>query len=161
MASCNARWKRAARLFAGGAFMFRLFLATLAAAVVVASGGTGFASPIGLWLAKDGAKIRISPCGRNLCGFIAQSSPQIDPATGRPATDKNNADPAKRNRPLVGVEILISMHQDGPTKWSGHLYNDDDGKTYSGNLIELGPSSIRIEGCSLGICGGDNLTRIK
>ena len=53
------------------------------------------------------------------------------------------------------------MHQDGPAKWSGHLYNDDDGKTYSGNLIELGPSSIRIECCSLGICGGDNLTRIK
>jgi uncharacterized protein (DUF2147 family) len=76
-------------------------------------------------------------------------------------TDKNNADPAKRNRPLVGVEILISMHQDGPAKWSGQLYNDDDGKIYSGNLIEQGPSSIRIEGCSLGICGGDDLTRIK
>jgi len=141
--------------------MKMLALMALAASGVVASGEIGFASPIGLWLAKDGAKIRISPCGRNLCGFIAQSSPQIDPATGRPPTDKNNADPAKRNRPLVGVEILTSMHQDGPTKWSGQLYNDDDGKIYSGNLIELGPSSIRIEGCSLGICGGENLTRIK
>jgi len=76
-------------------------------------------------------------------------------------TDKNNADPAKRNRPLVGVEMLISMHRDSTSKWSGQLYNDDDGKTYSGNLIEQGPSSIRIEGCWLGICGGDDLTRIK
>ncbi len=141
--------------------MKMLALAALAAAGLAASGETGFASPIGLWLAKDGAKIRISPCGRNLCGFIVQSSPQIDPATGQPMTDKNNADPAKRNRPLVGVEILISMHQDEPAKWSGQLYNDDDGKIYSGNLIEQGPSSIRIEGCSLGICGGDDLTRIK
>jgi uncharacterized protein (DUF2147 family) len=141
--------------------MKMLALMALAASGVVASGEIGFASPIGLWLAKDGAKIRISPCGRNLCGFIVQSNPQIDPASGRPPTDKNNADPAKRNRPLVGVEILTSMHQDGPTKWSGQLYNDDDGKIYSGNLIELGPSSIRIEGCSLGICGGENLTRIK
>jgi len=141
--------------------MKMLALMALAASGVVASGEIGFASPIGLWLAKDGAKIRISPCGRNLCGFIVQSNPQIDPATGRPPTDKNNADLAKRNRPLVGVEILTSMHQDGPTKWSGQLYNDDDGKIYSGNLIELGPSSIRIEGCSLGICGGENLTRIK
>jgi uncharacterized protein (DUF2147 family) len=56
---------------------------------------------------------------------------------------------------------LISMHHDGPTKWSGQLYNDDDGKIYSGNLIENGPSSIRIEGCWLGICGCDDLTRIK
>jgi len=76
-------------------------------------------------------------------------------------TDKHNVDPAKRNRPLVGVEVLISLHHDSPSKWSGQLYNDDDGKTYSGNLIENGPSSIRIEGCWLGICGGDDLTRIK
>jgi uncharacterized protein (DUF2147 family) len=53
------------------------------------------------------------------------------------------------------------MHQDGPAKWSGQLYNDDDGKIYSGNLIEQGPSSIRIEGCWMGVCGGDELTRIK
>lgn len=76
-------------------------------------------------------------------------------------TDKNNVDPAKRNRPVVGIEILISMHHDGPAKWSGQLYNDEDGKIYSGNLIENGPSSIRIEGCWLGICGGEDLARIK
>jgi len=139
----------------------KLLLAALAAVGLAASGGAVLASPVGLWLAKDGAKIRISPCGRNLCGFIVQSSPVIDPDTGRPLADKNNIDPAKRNRPLVGVETLISMHQAGPTKWSGQLYNDDDGKTYSGHLIELGPSSIRIEGCWLGVCGGDELTRVK
>jgi len=141
--------------------MKKLLLATLCSAVLIASGETGFSSPVGTWLAKDGARIRISPCGRNLCGFIVQSSPQIDPATGRPMTDKNNVDPAKRNRPLVGVETLISMQPNGPGKWSGRLYNDDDGMIYPGNLIELGPSSIKIEGCSAGVCGGDNLTRLK
>jgi len=138
-----------------------LLVAALAAAGLAASGETGSASPVGLWLAKDGAKVRITPCGRNLCGFIAQSSPQTDSDTGRPLTDKHNIDPAKRNRPLVGVEMLISMRRNGSTKWSGQLYNDDDGKIYSGNLIELGPSSIRIEGCWLGVCGGDELTRVK
>jgi uncharacterized protein (DUF2147 family) len=76
-------------------------------------------------------------------------------------TDKNNVDPSKRNRPLVGVQTLISMQPNGPGKLSGRLYNDDDGKIYSGNLIELGQSSIRIEGCALGVCGGDTLTRLK
>jgi uncharacterized protein (DUF2147 family) len=141
--------------------MHRLLSAILAATCFTATSETALTSPVGLWLAKDGAKIRISQCGRNLCGFIVQASPQIDPATGRPPTDKNNVDPAKRNRPMVGVEILISMHQDGLNKWSGQLYNDDDGKIYSGNLLENGPSSIRVEGCWLGICGGDDLTRIK
>jgi uncharacterized protein (DUF2147 family) len=70
--------------------------------------------------------------------------------------DKNNADPAKRDRPLVGAEVLISMHPEGPTRWSGQLYNVKDGNNYSGNLID-----IRIEGCSLGICGGEELTRTR
>jgi len=135
--------------------------ACLAAACLAASGETGSASPVGLWLTQDGTKIRVTPCGRNLCGFIAQSSSPIDPATGRPPTDKNNADPAKRNRPLVGAEVLISMHHEEPTRWSGQLYNVRDGKNYSGNLIESGPTSIRIEGCVLGICGGEDLTRIR
>ena len=80
--------------------MHSLLAAILAAACLVASCETGLTSPVGLWLAKDGAKIRISPCGRNLCGFIVQSSPQIDPETGRSMMDKHNIDPAKRSRPL-------------------------------------------------------------
>lgn len=141
--------------------MHWMLSACVGAACLAASAETGSASPIGLWLTKDGAKIRVSPCGSNLCGFIAQSYPPIDPATGRPPMDKNNADPAKRDRPLVGAEVLISMHPEGPTRWSGQLYNVKDGNNYSGNLIEIGPSSIRIEGCSLGICGGEELTRTR
>src|SRR5258708_9038470 len=110
--------------------MHALLSAILAAACFVASCEIGLASPVGLWLAKDGAKIRISPCGRNLCGFIVQSSPQIDPETGRPMTDKRNVDPAKRNRPLAGVEVLISMPHDRPTKLSGQLYNYDERQIY-------------------------------
>ncbi len=76
-------------------------------------------------------------------------------------TDKHNADPAKRNRPLMGVQTLIGMQPSGPGRWSGELYNDDDGMTYPGKLIELDASSIRIEGCSGAICDGEVLTRIK
>lgn len=141
--------------------MKTFLLVALFSAALMASGEPGFASPVGIWLAKDGAKIRISACGRHLCGFIAQSNPQIDPATGRPPTDRHNVDPAKRNRPLVGVQTLIGMQSNRPGRWSGQLYNDDDGMIYPGNLIELDSSNIRIEGCSAGICGGENLTRVK
>ena len=141
--------------------MYWMLSVGLAAACLAVSGETGSASPVGLWLTKDGAHIRVSPCGRNLCGFIVQSNSPIDPETGRPPIDKKNADPAKRNRPLVGVEVLISMHHEDPTRWSGQVYNVRDGQNYSGNLIETGPSSIRIEGCWLGICGGEDLIRIR
>jgi hypothetical protein len=89
------------RDFLLGAFMHWMLSAILAAAGLAAIDETGSASPLGLWLAKDGARVRISPCGRNLCGFIVQSSSPTDAATGRPPTDKNNADPAKRNRPWL------------------------------------------------------------
>jgi uncharacterized protein (DUF2147 family) len=138
-----------------------LSAAILAAACLAAACDTGSASPVGLWIAKDGGKIRISSCGRNLCGFLVQPVPANDPATNQPVTDKHNVDPAKRHRPLAGVEVLISMHREGQSKWSGHVYNDDDGKIYEGNLIEKDLSNIRIEGCWLGICGGEDLTRIR
>jgi hypothetical protein len=37
------------------------------------------------------------------------------------------------NRPLVGVEVLSSMMPDGPGKWSGWLYNTDNGRTSNRN----------------------------
>lgn len=138
-----------------------LRLASLVLVVLSAGAQSSFASPLGLWQAKDGAKIRIDLCGQYLCGFIAQTNPPHDLVTGQIVRDRNNADPAKRNRPLVGVEVLILMQPNGASKWSGQLYNDKDGRFYSGNLIELGPSNIKIEGCWLMFCDGEDLTRIK
>ena len=85
-----------------------------------------------------------------------------DPATGRPKTDKNNADASKQSRPLIGVPIVLGMKPSGtPDKWSGQIYNAEDGKTYSGNLIMQGPNSLKLEGCVLGglICKGQTWTR--
>ncbi|MGN6570121.1 MAG: DUF2147 domain-containing protein [Pseudolabrys sp.] len=130
--------------------------------MMFAAAGAAQASPVGLWRAKDGAQIRVAPCGKQkLCGFIATTTQRIDPATGKPPVDKNNPDPAKRNRPLAGVELLIGMAPSGPGVWSGRLYNDDDGKTYDGKLKELGPKEIRIEGCAGALCGGQELTRVR
>jgi uncharacterized protein (DUF2147 family) len=140
----------------------KIFLfGALSSVVFLFSCHAAFSSPVGAWLANDGSKIRISSCGPNLCGHLAQPSPPIDPDTGKPWKDKKNADPAKRNRPLLGVEILISMKPKSPGNGSGRLYNADDGKIYDGNLIELDGSSVRIEGCSMGVCGGETLTRLK
>ena len=119
------------------------------------------ADPTGLWLDKDGWTIRIQPCGPDLCAVIASVKPPLDPATGQPQTDKNNSDASKRSRPLVGVVVLSSMRPSGARKWSGQLYDPDRGVTLGGNLLELDPDTIRIEGCLLLLCGGEELHRIK
>jgi uncharacterized protein (DUF2147 family) len=119
------------------------------------------ADPRGLWLAQDGAKVRVGSCGGTLCATIAEAKSRIDPGTGQPSTDKNNPDPALRRRPLVGLPVLWALQPIGPGKWSGTLYNVENGNTYEGHLLDVGPRTIRIEGCAIGICGGQDLSRIQ
>jgi uncharacterized protein (DUF2147 family) len=107
-----------------------------------------FAYVEGVWLVKDGSTMRIRNCGDGVCGYIASNAPSA-------------GDSSQGNRSMVGVQVLRTMHPAGPGKWTGRLYNPKDGNTYTGNLIEVGPDAIRIEGCWLGICGGENLTRAR
>ena len=71
--------------------------------------GSASADPRGLWLAQDGAHVKVGPCGAALCATIASPKSAVDPETGRPWTDKYNPDPAQRGRPLVGVTKIGSM----------------------------------------------------
>ena len=128
---------------------------------VVFCADRALADPRGLWLAQDGANVRVTPCGSYLCAVLVKTKSPVDPETGRPWTDKHSRDPAQRNRPLVGTAVLYSMIPDGSGKWSGHLYNVDNGESYQGRLLELNAGTIRVEGCVIGICGGRNMTRIQ
>ena len=131
------------------------------AALAFAGAGPAMADPSGVWREKDGGTIRIHRCGGAFCARILTVQPRLDPVTGRPRTDKNNEDAAKRNRPLAGIPVLIRMRPESAGKWTGQLYDSDRGKIFSGNLIELDPKTIRIEGCALGICGGEELNRLR
>ena len=121
------------------------------------------ADPSGNWLTESGsATVRIANCGAELCGAIVALKEPNDSATGRPKTDKNNPDTAKRSRPLVGVQIVFGMKPSGTAnKWSGQVYNAEDGKTYSGNITLQGANTLKLEGCVLGglFCKAQTWTR--
>jgi uncharacterized protein (DUF2147 family) len=139
----------------------RRFLRGICAAAILALGaGSALAEPLGLWRDRDGTTIRIARCGQALCGTIVSLEPRNDPETGAPWTDKHNPDQTKRGEPLVGLQVFIDMQPAGPGKWSGQLYNTDDGRSLRGNLVERGPEILRVEGCVGTRCGGENLTRI-
>jgi uncharacterized protein (DUF2147 family) len=106
--------------------------------------------------------VRVTSCGKALCGRIAAAKSARDPDTGKPWTDKNNPDPRLRDRLVVGVEVFIAMMPDGPGKWTGHLYNTNGGQTVPGHLMEVDGKTIRVEGCAAPtLCGGQNLRRIR
>jgi uncharacterized protein (DUF2147 family) len=85
----------------------------------------------------------------------------VDPATGKPKTDRLNPDPAKRARPLIGIQVVHDFVPTGTRKWSGAIYNADDGHAYRAHLTVLGPRTIRLEGCMLVVlCMGHTWHRI-
>jgi uncharacterized protein (DUF2147 family) len=142
--------------------MRRQLFATAALFGLFGAGGALAADPVGTWLTQGGSsRIRIADCGGALCGTIVWLKEPNDAETGKPKTDKNNSDAAKRNRPLLGVQIVLGMKPAGADKWTGQVYNAEDGKTYSGNLTFTGGNSLQLQGCALGglICKGQTWTK--
>src|SRR5476649_1708355 len=82
------------------------------------------ASPEGLWLVEEQTgRIRIEKCGNEMWGFLAWEK--------TPSNDTYNPNPALRNKPMVGVAILLGMKPAGDDRWEGNVYNPENGKTYT------------------------------
>ena len=133
-------------------------LAALLCAPVAMAQSAG--SPMGIWLTQAGdAKVRVSNCGGAICGVVVWLREAINPATGQPMVDDKNPNPALAKRPMIGLPLFSGMRSSGPGKWSGKIYNADDGNTYASNVSVAGPDSLRVEGCVGGLCGGETWSR--
>jgi uncharacterized protein (DUF2147 family) len=135
-------------------------IGTLLAAALLAPASA--AEITGDWLTEEGkATVRIADCGGALCGTIVALKEPNDPATGQHKTDKNNADPAMRSRPIIGVAIVLGMKPAGADQLKGRVYNAEDGKTYTGSLILQNANTLKLQGCMLGgvICKSSIWTR--
>src|SRR5215218_1519758 len=129
-------------------------LAALLAAPAARAQSAG--EPTGVWLTQAGdARVRVSKCGSGICGVIVGLKQPIDPATGKPQVDDKNPNPALARRPIIGLPLFSGMHASGSGKWSGQIYNADDGGTYASNVSVIGPDTLRVEGCVGMICGGE------
>ncbi len=114
----------------------------------------------GIWLTQAGdAKVRVSKCGAGICGVVVWLKDPIDPATGKPQIDDKNPNPALAKRPMIGLVLFSDMPRSGPNKWTGQIYNADDGKSYSSSIAVSGPDSLKVEGCIGALCGGETWSR--
>jgi uncharacterized protein (DUF2147 family) len=118
----------------------------------------------GTWLTEGGtATVRLANCGDAVCGTIIALKQPNDPETGKPQTDRNNANAGLRNRPILGLQIVLGMKPSGGAKWTGKVYNAEDGETYTGNITLQSQNALKLEGCILGgmICQGQTWTRVN
>lgn len=113
--------------------------------------GPALADLQGIWAMSDGkVTVKVDDCGGNLCARIVDLKEPISKIDGKPKVDRENPDPAKRNRPLIGLSILIGMKPTGDNLWKGAIYNPDDGKTYSATVRYDG-RSMKVKGCVAGV----------
>ncbi len=121
------------------------------------------ATVFGLWLKADqGWVVETSPCGAKLCGKLVgfrqtRSASYI-------ATDRQNPDPAKRDRSLCGLAVIgdfaRSTKADG--EWNnGWVYDTDTGKSYSGEIQLSDPNKIELRGYVLDPLFGHTLTLVR
>jgi len=140
---------------------FEIVLAALAALIAATPAMAQSAGgPDGIWMTQAGdAKIRVSRCGAGICGVVVWLKDPIDPATGKRQVDDKNPNPALAKRPIIGLSLFSAMRSAGPNRWSGRIYNADDGKTYASKISVTGPAALKVEGCVGALCGGEEWTR--
>lgn len=97
-------------------------------------------SPLGVWWTEEKeGKIRIEPCGGNLCGYSVKSP-------------NDN-----------GQKILIDMKPVGDSKWKGRIHDPKSGSDYDSTIALKGADRLRVQGCAFGgmFCGSQTWTRLN
>ena len=127
--------------------------AVLAVLTLPPAAGAQGGDPSGVWLSQGGeTKVRIARCGPAWCGTVVWVS--------GPPKDSHNPDPAKRDRDLVGMQMISNIRA-SPDGFVGILYNFQDGRTYSGRMKLKGPDAMELAGCVLDglVCRAQTWTR--
>jgi uncharacterized protein (DUF2147 family) len=138
-------------------FVLAILMALLGAPTAKAQAG---GEVTGIWLTQAGdARVRVSKCGAGICGVIVWLRDPINATTGKHEVDDKNPNPALARRPMIGLRLFSGMRPVGPNKWSGQIYNADDGNTYASSISVAGPDSLRVEGCVGALCGGETWSR--
>jgi uncharacterized protein (DUF2147 family) len=89
------------------------------------------AVPAGVWLIDGKAAVQIYDCSGLLCGRILWLQTPRDPQ-GQLNRDRNNPNPALRQRRLCGLTVLWGLRPAGSDRWEGGwFYNPEDGETYN------------------------------
>ncbi len=110
----------------------------------------------GTWQSQSGiTRVKVVPCGTGLCGHVVWQK--------SPSKDVHNPDPSKRERPIVGLQLVSNMKPVGNDEWSGAIYNYEDGQTYSGKVKVVNTNAIEIGGCVMGgvICQSKTWTKVN
>ena len=132
----------------------KIFVFSLA---VILAATTAFAAMpddvIGPWH-TDGERssLEIFKCGEKLCGKVVWlKNPnyisQTDGPVGTPKVDRKNPDPALRNRPIIGLQVIEGLIPTGDNRWeNGSCYDPESGNSYQCKIRLEKPDRLEVRG---------------
>ncbi|MFN3592594.1 MAG: DUF2147 domain-containing protein [Thermaurantiacus sp.] len=109
-------------------------------------------TPTGVWQSPGGnTRLRIAPCGQQLCGQVAWASPQAKADAARAGHDN-----------LVGMQLFEQFSRTGPNTFEGRVFVPDLNRHFNGRLTMSGPRTIEVRGCIAGRvgCRTDTWTKV-
>ena len=123
------------------------------------------------WLNQEKeAQIEIYPCEGKYCGkIIWLKEPDYLPNDpkgmgGKPKVDRENPDPSKKGRPMLGLTLVWGFTSAGENLWEGgFIYDPRDGKTYKCKMTLETPDHLKVRGfIGISLIGKTNhWTRVK
>jgi uncharacterized protein (DUF2147 family) len=136
--------------------MRKILVAGAAMALAATAYGQAAEDAFGLWENPENkSHTEFYKCGDAVCAKIAK-------VVDGQKTDDKNPEPAKRNRPIVGLVIMQGAKKTGANTWSGTLYNRGDGKSYSGTVTVKSKNALDLSGCVAAVfCKTTTFSRVK
>ena len=111
---------------------------------------------IGYWLTSESV-VEVKSCGDQICAEIVHLLVEegIDPKS---VLDENNTNANLRTRSLIGINLLEGFNNKIDSNNSikdGKIYNPRDGRFYKSKLKLLNNGNLKVEGCLLFFCDGE------
>ncbi len=102
---------------------------------------------LGKWLSEnERLKVEIYKSGTKYYGRIHWLYEPNDPKTGKPKTDVENPDPAKRNTKLIGLLVLKNFVFKEGFWQDGEVYNSQNGTSYDCEFWMEGKNKLVLRG---------------
>ncbi|MGI9413992.1 MAG: DUF2147 domain-containing protein [Hyphomicrobiales bacterium] len=120
---------------------------------------------LGEWLTEDKvSRIALVECDDAICGDIVWiAEDRANNEQGQPVTDRNNPDPALRDRTILGLRIFhdLKPSEDDDNTWVGEVYNPENGEVYKTFVTPQRSGKLQVKGCILRgwVCKSEYWTR--
>ena len=115
--------------------------------------GAGPGDVLGSWKTDGGdSQLELFTCGDKICGKIVWLKvpsyiDSKDGPVGKTKVDRKNPNPALRNRPILGLQVVNGLTPRGGNRWDkGVCYDPETGKSYKCKMLLKSPDRLELRG---------------